>query len=88
MSLKNQILQGRNERNTKTISLSPDQIIMNLAQKVLLLLNQKFEILFLLILSPQKRLKCLKSLSKHGTEKCVSAVCSHIIRIIKSCENK
>ena len=48
MSLKNQILQGRNERNTKTISLSPDQIIMNLAQNVLLLLNQKFEILFLL----------------------------------------
>ena len=25
--------------------------------------------------------------SKHGTEKCVSAICAHI-RLIKSCENK
>ena len=56
MSLKNKTFYGRNERNTKTISLYPDQIIMNLAQKVLLLLDQKFGILFLLILSPQKRL--------------------------------
>ena len=37
--------------------------------------------------SPQKCLKCLKNSSKHGTEKCVSAVCAHI-RIIKSRENK
>ena len=52
MSLKSQILLGRNERNTKIISLCPDQIITNLAQKVLLLLVQKFGILFLLILRP------------------------------------
>ena len=65
-----------------------DQIIMNLAQNVLLLVDQKFVICFLLILSPQKRLKCLKNLSKHGTEKCVSVVCAHITRIIKSCENE
>ena len=56
--------------------------------KVLLLLDQKFGILFLLILRPQNYLKCLKNSSKHGTEKCLSAVCAHIIRIIKSCENK
>ena len=62
-----------------------DQIIMNLAQNVLLLVDQKFVICTLLILSPQKR---LKNLSKHGTEKCVSVVCAHITRIIKSCENE
>ena len=62
------------------------QIIMNLAQKSYFSRIEKPEILFLLILSPQKRLKCLKNLSKHGTETCVSAVCANIIRIIKSCE--
>ena len=32
--------------------------------------------------------KVLKKSSKHGTEKCVCAVCAHITRIVKSCKNK
>ena len=32
--------------------------------------------------------KVFKKLIKHWTEKCVSAVCAHIMRIVKSCENK
>ena len=58
------------------------QIITKLAQKILLLLREKVGILFLLLLSLQKRLKCLKNSSKRGTDKCVSAVCAHIIRIV------
>ena len=88
MFLKNQILEGRNERNTKITSLYPGQIIIDLAQKVLLLLDQKFGILFLLIFSSQKYFKCSKNSSKHETEKYVSAVCAHIMRIIKSYENR
>ena len=57
------------------------QIITKLAQNILLLLREKFRILFLLILSLQKRFKCLKNSSKRGTDKCVSAVYAHILRI-------
>ena len=77
---------GRNERNGKTVPFHPDETITNLAKNVLLLLDQKFGILFLLVLSPKKRLKCLKNTSKHGTEKCVSVICAHRIRITKSSE--
>ena len=83
MPLKNQILQDRNDRVTNIISMCPDQTTTNLTQQFLLLLDQKFGILFLLILSSQKHLKCLKNSSKHEMEKCVSAVCAHAIRIIK-----
>ena len=85
---KSVTLRSKRTQHTNIISLYPDQIIKNLEQKVLLLLGQKFGILFPLILRPQKHLKCLKNSSKHGMEKCLSAVCAHIIRIIKSCENK
>ena len=50
---------------------------------ILTAIGQNFGILFLLILSSQKHLQCLKNPSKHEMEKCVSAVCAHAIRIIK-----
>ena len=75
---KNQILYGRNERNTKIISLCPDQIITNLVQKVLLLVDEQLGILFLLILGPQKRLKCLKKLIKTWDRKmCKCSMCTY-----------
>ena len=63
---KSVTLRSKRTQHTNIISLYLDQIIKNLVQKVLLLLGQKFGILFPLILRPQKHLKCLKNSSSMG----------------------
>ena len=62
--------------------------IANSAQKVPILLDQKFGIICLLILSLQKRLKYLKKLIKSGDREIYVSVKYAHIRIFKSCENK